>query len=203
VPTARVVPDGVDAGGGEVVVLAAGGMHDGRSLAAALAWGADGIAMGTRFLLTKESTVPDEVKARYLSTGLSGTVVSRAVDGAPQRVIATGYVERLEASGSLARLFRALASARAFRRDSGLSLPGIVREGLAMKRGSELSFAQVLMAANAPMMTKAALVDGRLDAGVLPTGQVVGRIEDLESVSDLVGEVVSGARAVLDRMQSL
>ena len=52
---------------GTVVVLAAGGFFDGRGLVAALAFGAAGIAMGTRFLLTKESRVPDAVKASYLT----------------------------------------------------------------------------------------------------------------------------------------
>ena len=57
-----------------------------------------------------------------------------------------------------------------------------------MKEGNELSWAQVVMAANAPMMTKAALVDGRTDVGVLPTGQVVGVIEELPTVAELIGD---------------
>ena len=60
-----------------------------------------------------------------------------------------------------------------------------------MKEGNELSWAQVVMAANAPMMTKAALVDGRTDVGVLPTGQVVGVIEELPTVAELVGAASS------------
>ena len=62
VPTSLLLPPVVDAVGQAIPVLAAGGFHDGRGLVAALAWGADGIAMGTRFLLTQESRVPDEVK---------------------------------------------------------------------------------------------------------------------------------------------
>ena len=54
-----------------------------------------------------------------------------------------------------------------------------------MKQGNELSWPQVVMAANAPMMTKAALVDGRTDVGVLPTGQVVGEIDELPTVAEL------------------
>jgi NAD(P)H-dependent flavin oxidoreductase YrpB (nitropropane dioxygenase family) len=54
------------------------------------------------------------------------------------------------------------------------------------------------MAANAPMMTKAALVDGRTDVGVLPTGQVVGTIEELPTVADLIARIVDEATAVLD-----
>ena len=69
-----------------------------------------------------------------------------------------------------------------------------------MKQGNELSWSQVVMAANAPMMTKAALVDGRTDVGVLPTGQVVGVIDELPTVAELIGRIVTEADAVLDRL---
>jgi NAD(P)H-dependent flavin oxidoreductase YrpB (nitropropane dioxygenase family) len=56
-----------------------------------------------------------------------------------------------------------------------------------------------MMAANAPMMTKAALVDGRTDAGVLPTGQVVGEIGELPTVAQLIERIIGEATGVLDR----
>jgi NAD(P)H-dependent flavin oxidoreductase YrpB (nitropropane dioxygenase family) len=56
------------------------------------------------------------------------------------------------------------------------------------------------MAANAPMMTKAALVDGRTDVGVLPTGQVVGAIDELPTVEELISRIMDEAGAVLDRL---
>ena len=62
VPTSLLTPAVVDAVGDRVAVVAAGGFFDGRGLVAALAYGASAIAMGTRFLLTQESRVPDEVK---------------------------------------------------------------------------------------------------------------------------------------------
>ena len=68
-----------------------------------------------------------------------------------------------------------------------------------MKKGSELTWSQVVMAANAPVMTKAALVDGRPDVGVLPTGQVVGLIEGLLSVSDIIDDVMSEASHLPER----
>ena len=86
VPTSLLTPAVVDAVGDRVAVVAAGGFFDGRGLVAALAYGASAIAMGTRFLLTQESRVPDDVKQVYLQTPVTGTVVSTAVDGAPQRV---------------------------------------------------------------------------------------------------------------------
>ena len=96
---------------------------------AALAYGADGIAMGTRFLLTQESRVPDAVKQVYLGTPVTGTVVSTAVDGAPQRVIRTELVDHLERSGWLRNLPRALANAHAFRRETDTSLLALAKEG--------------------------------------------------------------------------
>jgi NAD(P)H-dependent flavin oxidoreductase YrpB (nitropropane dioxygenase family) len=202
VPTSLLTPAVVDAVGDTVAVVAAGGFFDGRGLVAALAYGASGIAMGTRFLLTQESRVPDEVKELYLATPVTGTVVSTAVDGAPQRVIRTALVDHLERAGWLRNMPRALANAHAFRRETGTSLAALLKEGRAMKHGNELSWPQVVMAANAPMMTKAALVDGRTDVGVLPTGQVVGEIGELPTVAELIGRIVAEATNVLDRFEA-
>lgn len=201
VPTSLLTPSVVDAVGDTVAVIAAGGFFDGRGLVAALSYGASGIAMGTRFLLTEESRVPDEVKQVYLGTPVTGTVVSTAVDGAPQRVIRTALVDRLERAGWLRNLPRAVANAYAFRRQTATSLTALVHEGRMMKRGNDLSWSQVVMAANAPIMTKAALVDGRTDVGVLPTGQVVGEITELPTVADLIDRIIGEATAVLDRLQ--
>jgi NAD(P)H-dependent flavin oxidoreductase YrpB (nitropropane dioxygenase family) len=200
VPTSLLTPAVVDAVGDTVVVVAAGGFFDGRGLVAALAYGASAIAMGTRFLLTQESRVPDEVKQLYLATPVTGTVVSTAIDGAPQRVIRTDLVDHLEKSGWLRALPRAMANAHAFRKETDATLLALVKEGSAMKHGNELSWPQVVMAANAPMMTKAALVDGRTDVGVLPTGQVVGEIAELPTVGELISRIMDEAGRVLDRL---
>jgi NAD(P)H-dependent flavin oxidoreductase YrpB (nitropropane dioxygenase family) len=198
VPTTLLTPTVVDAVGDKVAVIAAGGFFDGRGLVAALSWGASGIAMGTRFLLSQESRVPNAVKQIYLGTPVTGTVVSKTIDGAPQRVIRTALVDQLERASWIRNLPRALANAYAFRQETQTSIIELLKEGRAMKEGNELSWSQVVMAANAPMMTKAALVDGRTDVGVLPTGQVVGTIEELPTVADLIGRIVDEATAVLD-----
>ena len=90
VPTSLLLPQVVDAVGADIPVLAAGGFHDGRGLVAALAYGADGVAMGTRFLLTQESKVPDLVKEHYLKASVTDTVVTvaarrRTAAGDPHR----------------------------------------------------------------------------------------------------------------------
>lgn len=184
----------------EVPVLGAGGFHDGRGLVAALAWGAAGIAMGTRFLLTKESTVPDHVKKQYLQAALTDTVVTRAIDGAPQRVIRTALVDRLSRHAGALAVGQAVSNAMRLRQVTGTSFPDLVREGLAMKRNSELSWSQVAMAANAPMLTRATMVEGRLEAGILPTGQVTGLIEELPSVAELIEGIMAEAGLTLKRL---
>ena len=197
VPTTLLLPQVVDAVGDKVLVLGAGGFFSGRGLVAALAYGAAGVAMGTRFLLSAESRVPDAVKQLYLSTPVTGTVVTTKVDGAPQRVVRTELVDHLETQSWLRSLPRALRSAYQFRRETGASIGSLLREGRAMKEGNELTWAQVVMAANAPVMTKAALVQGRTDVGVLPTGQVVGVLNELPAVAGIVEQIMAEANGVL------
>ena len=177
VPTTLLLPEVVDAVGDRVLVLGAGGFFSGRGLVAALAYGAAGVAMGTRFLLSAESRVPGGVKELYLETPVTGTVVTTKVDGAPQRVVRTELVDHLDSQSWLRALPARSHSAYRFRKDTGATVTSLLREGRAMKEGNELTWAQVVMAANAPVMTKAALVEGRTDVGVLPTGQVVGVLQ--------------------------
>ena len=202
VPTSLLLPQVVDAIGREIPVLGAGGFHDGRGLVAALAYGADGIAMGTRFLLTRESRVPDPIKARYVAASVFDTVVTTAIDGAPQRVIRTDVVERIERSSPLTRFPRAAMAALRFRKETGTSLRDLLREGLSMKRNQQLTWSQVALAANAPMLVKASMVDGNAAVGVLPSGQVTGVIHELPSVAELLDRIVEEADAVLARLET-
>ena len=200
VPTSLLLPEVVDAVGSSIPVLGAGGFHSGQGLVAALAYGADGIAMGTRFLLTAESRVPNDIKDRYTAASVFDTVVTTALDGAPQRVIRTEMIDGLERTPTLLKLPAALRRALAFRKQTGTPLKELVQEGLAMRKSQDLTWAQLAMAANAPMLIKAALVDGDPTVGVLPTGQVTGVIDDLPAVADLLAAIVADARATLVRL---
>ncbi len=174
-------------------VIAAGGFFDGRGLAAALSYGAAGVAMGTRFLLTSDSTVPDSVKQRYLQAALDGTVVSTRVDGMPHRVLRTGLVEKLESGSRLRGFSAAIGNARKFKKMSQMSWRSMISDGLEMRHGKELTWSQVVMAANTPMLLKAGLVEGNTDAGVLASGQVAGIIDDLPSCAELIDSIVTEA----------
>jgi len=194
VATTLLLPSVLDVlEGTGIPVVAAGGFFDGRGLAAALSYGAAGVAMGTRFLLTRESTVPDEVKQRYLQAGLDGTVVSTRVDGIPHRVLRTGLVEKLESGSPVRGFAAAVLNAAKFKKMSGMSWTSMIRDGLAMRHGKDLSWGQVIMAANTPMLLKAGLVDGSTEAGVLASGQVTGIIEDIPTCAQLIDGIVSEA----------
>lgn len=195
VATTVLLPQVVDAV--DIPVIAAGGFHDGRGLVAALSYGAAGVAMGTRFLLTSDSTVPEAVKARYLAATVKDVTVTTAVDGLPHRMLRTEMVAALEDAGRVRALAQAVRRAAGFRRISGLSWPAMIREGLAMRHGKDLSWSQVLLAANTPMLLKASMVEGRTDLGVMASGQVAGVIEDLPSCEELVARIMSEAAHVL------
>lgn len=200
VATTVLLPQVVDAV--DIPVIAAGGFHDGRGLVAALAYGAAGVAMGTRFLLTSDSTVPDAVKAKYLAASVKDITVTTAVDGLPHRMLRTEMVAALERAGRVRALAQAVRRAAGFRKLSGMSWTAMVRDGLAMRHGKDLSWSQVLLAANTPMLLKASMVEGRTDLGVMASGQVAGVIEDLPSCAELVSRVMSEATHVLRTLPS-
>ncbi|MGP4042794.1 NAD(P)H-dependent flavin oxidoreductase [Streptomyces sp. 2A115] len=198
VATTVLLPQVVDAV--DIPVVAAGGFFDGRGLVAALAYGAAGIAMGTRFLLTSDSTVPDAVKAQYLAATVRDVTVTTAVDGLPHRMLRTDLVNSLEGAGRTRSLAHAVRRAAAFRKLSGLSWPRLVRDGLTMKHGKDLSWSQVLLAANTPMLLRASMVEGRTDLGVMASGQVAGVIEDLPSCAELVERIMTQANTVISNL---
>ncbi len=201
VATTLLVPQVVDAV--DIPVIAAGGFFDGRGLAAALSYGAAGVAMGTRFLMTRDSAVPDEVKQRYLAAACTDTVVTSRVDGLPHRMIRTELSDSADSSGSLRRIPGALRQAIGFKRMMGLSWRSLVTDGLAMRKAQRLPWHRLLLAANTPMLIKAALVDGNPEAGVLPSGQVVGMLENLPSCAELIDELVTEAAWVIDTNATL
>ena len=185
-------------------LVAAGGFKDGRGLVAALAWGADGIAMGTRFLMTAESPVPRQTLQRYLDCGNPGEIiVSRAMDGLPQRMIMNELLAELERAGNVKKLWIAVRNGLAFRKHTGATLSGLLRSAIAMSRGGDMSASQAIMSANAPMIIQKAMVEGEPGRGVLPSGQVAGVIDDLPSCAELIDAIVTQAEQRLAQLALL
>src|SRR5262249_25811332 len=120
--------------------------------------------------------------------------------GLPHRMLRTDLVDSLEHSGRASTLVHAVRRAAGFRKLSGLTWRQMVRDGLALKHGKDLSWSQVLLAANTPMLLRPAMVDGRTALGVMASGQVAGVIEDLPSCAELVERVMSEATEIVETL---
>ena len=141
VATMPLVPQIVDAVGDAVPVVAAGGIVDGRGLAAALALGADGVWMGTRFIATPEARGVTGYKDALLAAEEDGTVISRAFSGKTMRVLRNGYTQFFEDNPSELQPFpdqlgRSMRDG-AWHLGGGLRTPGVdpAREGYPTGQG--------------------------------------------------------------------
>ena len=193
VATSILLPQVLDAV--DVPVIAAGGFADGRGLAAALAYGACGIAMGSRFMMTSDSPVPQAVKAAYASAGTQDIFVTSKIDGIPQRMIRNPMLDRIEAGGALAKWRRGLLAALAMKRETGAGWGELLASARGMTSHGEMSLPEAMLAAAAPTLLQKAVVDGDAIGGLMASGQVAGRLDDLPSCAELISRIESEARA--------
>lgn len=200
VPTTVLLPQVLDSV--KIPVVAAGGFADGRGLAAALAYGAVGIAMGTRFMMTKESPVPTAPKSAYVKAGTGDIVVSTKVDGIPQRMILNPLLKRIEGSGKIAMWARAIEAGMEMKRQTGMGWGEVIRTAKSMTSHGEMPLAQAMMAAAAPMMIQRAVVSGDADNGLMATGVVAGRLTDLPSCAELLAEIERDAIARISALSA-
>jgi len=179
----------------EIPVIAAGGIADGRGLAAALALGAEGVAMGSRFMTTKESPLHACFKQLSIEKGATDTLYSPRFDGIPCRVMKT------DAAGRAIRRGLDLAAAFANSREIARQLhvnywklfAGVLASG--WKNARQLAFM-----ANAFKAIRIATEEGDLERGVLPVGQVTGLIHDEPTVKEVIERIVAEAKQVQGRL---
>jgi NAD(P)H-dependent flavin oxidoreductase YrpB (nitropropane dioxygenase family) len=141
------------------------------------------------------------MKQRYLRTQITETVVTSSIDGHPHRVIRTEFIADLERHGLVREFVGALRNARQFQQLSRRSWLSILRQSWTLKRQHDYSLRQLVLAANAPMLCRAAMVDGREDIGVLSSGQVVGIIDDIPSCGELIARIMAEADGVLGALK--
>lgn len=202
VPTSILLPQVLDAV--KVPVVAAGGFSDGRGLVAALAWGAVGIAMGTRFLMTSDSPVPASSLDRYIATRDPNQIrITTAVDGMPQRFIENDEIRRLESMGIIARLTMSLEHARSQAKKNNLGMMEVAKTAIKLLQADDSSFAQTVMAGNLPELVQRGIVAGDPNNGLLPSGQIAATINKLESCEELISRIMQEARGRLDALAQL
>jgi enoyl-[acyl-carrier protein] reductase II len=169
-------------------VVAAGGFADGRGLAAALALGAEGIAMGTRFMATQESPVHADCKRLAVEKGIGDTVYSTRFDGQPCRVMVSSGSRRAIRRGL--DLKRAVFSSREIAATLGVPY---LKLALGVLASGWKNTRQLAHLANAFKAFRLATQQGDVERGVLPLGQVAGLVHDVPTVAEVIERIVAEA----------
>jgi enoyl-[acyl-carrier protein] reductase II len=190
-----LVPAIVDAV--SIPVIAAGGFADGRGLAAALALGADGIAMGTRFMNTVESPVHESAKDVSVARSIADTVYTNRVDGLPGR-----YVDAPGSRRIIRMRLNPLSALMRSREIAGLlGLPWFKLATGIVLSGYRRSVQMARMAIGFDAFKKGC-TDGDVERGVLPLGQCTGLMKDTPTVAEVISRTATEAEAALDRTRS-
>lgn len=184
-----LIPSIVDAV--KIPVIAAGGFADGRGLAAALALGAEGISMGTRFMNTKESPVHDRMKKLSIEKQIYDTIYTPKVDGLPARFMKSDIA--LKMAKRPLNLITAAFNSREIAKSLGFPW---FKLAIAILLSGYGKARQMATMANGFKAFKAGTIEGDNEKGVLPLGQVTGLIGDTPTVKQVVDRIVSEAKAV-------
>jgi enoyl-[acyl-carrier protein] reductase II len=193
VGTLVLVPSIADAV--SVPVIAAGGVGDGRGLAAVLALGGEGVALGTRLMSTRESPVAEACKQLATEKGAEDTVYTTRFDGLPCRV--------LRSPGSARAIRRGLDLPRAFLNSREiarmLDVP-YTKLALGVATSGVKNAMQLAYLANAFKAFRLSCVDGDVERGVLPLGQTTALVHDVPTVQEVLDRVVAEAQAAQARL---
>ena len=174
----------------DIPVVAAGGFRDGSGLAASLAWGACGIAMGTRFMMTQESPVPSETKKAYISAQVDEIKITKKFDGLSHRLIFNKYIKKIDRSNPISLFLMSISSAWKYKQITKASFGDLIKSFFAMLKGDDLTISQSIMSANSPAIIQKAMVEGSPHEGAMPSGQVAGIITNLPSCKELIDQIM-------------
>lgn len=181
----------------KIPVIAAGGFADGRGLAAALALGAEGVAMGTRLMTTKESPLHDSYKKLTQEKEVYDTLFSKRFDGILCRVMKTDAAKKAIKKGLSwpAAFFNSQEIAKQVSMPYFKLFLGVLASGYSNAR-------QLAYMANAFKAIKVATEDGDTQTGVLPVGQVQGLIKDQPTVAELFERIVKEAKVAQGKVDA-
>jgi Dioxygenases related to 2-nitropropane dioxygenase len=188
-----LIPDIVDSV--KIPVIAAGGFADGRGLMAALALGAEGIAMGTRFMTTQESPLHEYYKGLSLKKSVYDTIYSDKFDGMDSRTMDTEAARKKLEQGI--NYYEAFRSSRARAKELHIPYTKLMMETLSS--GWKNTIYQARMVEGVEDV-RLAIMNGDYDRGTLPVGQAVGLIKDIPTVSELMERITSEADAAYKKM---
>ena len=184
----------------KIPVVAAGGFCDGRALIAALALGAEGISMGTRFALTEENSIPDKVKQFYLGAEGDDAVITTRMTGTRCRGLNNKLMKIVEDKRQGFAFRDSISSLLEMSREFKVPLWKILLSGLKMRRAYEIHAAQMSNVLAGRQRLKKALVEGDLEWGFMPCGQVCDRINDIPSCQEVIQQIMREAEEILPEL---
>jgi NAD(P)H-dependent flavin oxidoreductase YrpB (nitropropane dioxygenase family) len=187
----------------DIPVVAAGGFRDGSGLAASLAWGACGIAMGTRFMMTQESPVPSKTKEAYIAAEVDEIKITKKFDGLSHRLIFNKYIEKIDRSNPISLFLMSVTSAWKYKQITKASFGDLFKSFFAMLKGDDLTISQSIMSANSPAIIQKAMVEGSPNEGAMPSGQVAGIITNLPSCKELVDKIMREFNIAADNFKKI
>lgn len=174
-------------------IIAAGGFCNGKGLAAALVLGADGISMGTRFMLTHECEMHQKAKELSLKATSEDTICSEKIDGLPGRWLKTPAAMKL--AGGNSSFLQALSSALQIKRMIGVPFFKLLLGGLKQRGVQDLARQAVSISG-----IKALIEKGDLETGVLPISQAVGLMKDLPTCKEVIEWTVAEAQELVETL---
>ncbi|HPC85855.1 MAG TPA: nitronate monooxygenase [Smithellaceae bacterium] len=181
----------------KIPVIAAGGFADGRGIVAALALGAEGVAMGTRLMTTKESPLHENYKRMTQEKDVYDTLFSKRFDGILCRVMKTDAAKKAVKTGL--NWPAAFFNSRDIAKQMGIPyfklFIGVLLSGYKNAR-------QLAYMANAFKAIRIATEDGDSKTGVLPVGQSQGLIHDVPTIAELFERIVKEAKDAQARVNA-
>jgi len=184
-----------------IPVVSAGGYCDGRGLIAALAMGAEGIAVGTRFAVTQESGLPENIKQRYVEAGEGDTLVTSRITGAGLRVLRNRFAEMLETEGQKLSWRETISGTLETRKRLGVSWWRFIIGGWKMRKEYEASLSELRNLAAGSERIHKAMEEGDEEEGAMIVGQVCGRVGDIPSAGEIVRRIVAEAESIVEPLR--
>ena len=184
----------------KVPIIAAGGIYDGRGLAAALALGAEGVSMGTRFMVTQECVLHDNFKQLVINATEQDTLYDTVFDGMLARILKSKATVEIQKKGfGPVERFNA---AMKIRKVLNLSYPAFFAMGIKTMFTGEDSASLWTQANNAAGAVRSmrGIYEGDTESGMLYAGQNVGGIRDVPTVQELLDRMIAEAEQTINAL---
>lgn len=183
----------------KIPIIAAGGFYDGRGLAAALSLGADGISMGTRFMLTKESVLHENFKQLCLEATEQDTIYDTVFDGMPGRALKSkGAIALTNRGFPVIDAFKGAMQIKNMLKLSTAQFVGLSFKMMSSDEESSPLWVQARQAAGIPKHLKG-MFEGDKEEGVLFAGQCIGDIHDIPTCAELIDRVIKEAEEAVNK----